>query len=159
MGVLFTYEKVTRCPFFANFFRPFKRTKARNTTVCRQSGRSLFRLARQSICTWTFFCGCHFSKCLSLEERNMTGCCFCSCCLYDVCLVWPMAHSRNHFTLIRRMATTTTNNRIARLKILQWLRLSCIAAFACKNVSLMLIVTRDLLATLEPSALSYPSTD
>jgi hypothetical protein len=33
MGVLFTYEKVTRCPFFTKMFSPFKRTKARNTTA------------------------------------------------------------------------------------------------------------------------------
>jgi hypothetical protein len=32
MGVLFTYEKVTRCPFSTKMFSPFKRTKARNTT-------------------------------------------------------------------------------------------------------------------------------
>jgi hypothetical protein len=32
MGVLFTYEKVTRCPFFTKMFSPYKRTKARNTT-------------------------------------------------------------------------------------------------------------------------------
>jgi hypothetical protein len=34
MGVLFTYEKVSRCPFFTKMFSPFKRTKARNTSAC-----------------------------------------------------------------------------------------------------------------------------
>jgi hypothetical protein len=32
--VLFTFEKVTRCPFFAKFVSPFERTKARTHTEC-----------------------------------------------------------------------------------------------------------------------------
>jgi hypothetical protein len=54
MGVLFTYEKVTRCPFFTKMFSPFKRTKARNTTV--------FHMVYSTVQSWSPMDQLYFMK-------------------------------------------------------------------------------------------------